>query len=86
MTKRRWTGGRPGQGVFPGWNVGRWWLSHEAYQRDPARFLANFDRAWHLREHDIMVMPVLFNRWRDPICDFGGVPLDHIVPGLVLTA
>ncbi len=25
-------------------------------------------------------MPILFNRWRDPVCDFGGVPLDHIIP------
>jgi len=31
--------------------------------------------------HEILVMPLLFNRWRDPVCDFGGVPLDHIVPG-----
>ena len=27
-------------------------------------------------------MPLLFNRWRDPVCDFGGVCLEHIVPGL----
>ncbi len=72
-----------GKAFFPGWNLGRWWLSHEAYQRDPARFLANFEDGLAVfARHDIRVMPVLFNRWRDPICDFGGVPLDHIVPGL----
>jgi hypothetical protein len=27
-------------------------------------------------------VPLLFNRWRDPVCDFGGVSLEHIVPGL----
>lgn len=30
--------------------------------------------------HGIAVVPVLFNRWRDPVCDFGGVPLDHLLP------
>ena len=70
-----------GKAYFPGWNVARWWLSHEAYQRDPSRFLANFDAGLGVfAEHGILVMPVLFNRWRDPVCDFGGVPLDHLIP------
>jgi hypothetical protein len=70
-----------GKKYFPGWNVARWWLSHEAYQRDPERFLANFEAGLGLfAEHDILVMPILFNRWRDPVCDFGGVPLDHLIP------
>lgn len=72
-----------GKAAFPEWNTCRWWLSHEAYQRNPQRFLANFEAGLALfASHDILVMPVLFNRWRDPVCDFGGVPLDHIVPGL----
>ena len=71
-----------GKGYFPGWNVARWWLSHEAYQRNPERFLANFEAGLRVfADHDIQVIPLLFNRWRDPICDFGGVPLDHIIPG-----
>jgi hypothetical protein len=71
-----------GKRYFPSWNSARWWLSHEAYQRDPERFLANFDAGLSIfARHDIAVMPVVFNRWRDPVCDFGGVPLDHIVPG-----
>jgi hypothetical protein len=70
-----------GKKYFPRWNVARWWLSHEAYQRDPARFLANFDSGLGIfAAHDIAVVPVLFNRWRDPVCDFGGVPLDHLLP------
>lgn len=28
------------------------------------------------------MIPVLFNRWLDPVCDFGGVPIDHLVPQL----
>jgi hypothetical protein len=72
-----------GKAAFPEWNTARWWLSHEAYQRDPERFLANLEGGLSIfASHQILVMPVLFNRWRDPVCDFGGVPLDHIVPGL----
>jgi Cellulase (glycosyl hydrolase family 5) len=70
-----------GKRYFPEWNTARWWLSHEAFQLDPERFLANFDAGLALFDaHGIRVMPVLFNRWRDPTCDFGGVPLDHILP------
>ena len=71
-----------GKAFFPGWNLARWWLSHEAYQRNPKRFLANLDAGIGVfAAHGIQVVPLLFNRWRDPICDFGGVPLDHIIPG-----
>jgi hypothetical protein len=72
-----------GKRAFPGWNTARWWLSHEAFQRDPERFLADFESGLRIfDEHGIAVVPLLFNRWRDPVCDFGGVALDHIVPGL----
>ncbi|RCK70771.1 hypothetical protein DT076_05080 [Desertihabitans brevis] len=71
-----------GKRYFPAWNTARWWLSHEAYQRDPERFAANFEAGLGVfAAHGIGVVPVLFNRWRDPWCDFGGVPLDHILPG-----
>jgi hypothetical protein len=70
-----------GKQFFPEWNTARWWLSHEAFQRDPERFLANFDAGLAIFDaHGIRVIPVLFNRWRDPYCDFGGVPIDHILP------
>jgi len=70
-----------GKKYFPEWNTARWWLSHEAFQRDPERFLANFDAGLAIfASHGISVIPVLFNRWRDPFCDFGGVPIDHILP------
>lgn len=71
-----------GKRYFPGWNAVRWWLSHESFQRNLQAFLANFEAGLAtFGEHDLKVMPVLFNRWRDPVCDFGGVALDHIVPG-----
>ena len=70
-----------GKQYFPAWNTVRWWLSFDAYQRDPARFLANFDAGLALfAGHGIAVIPLLFNRWLNPVCDFGGVPLDHLVP------
>jgi hypothetical protein len=72
-----------GKRFFPRWNVCRWWLSEEAFQRNPERFLANFESGLSIfAHHGILVVPLLFNRWRDPICDFGGVSLEHIVPGL----
>jgi len=70
-----------GKRYFPEWNTARWWLSHEAFQLDPERFLANFDAGLAIfAAHDIKVIPILFNRWRDPDCDFGGVPFDHLLP------
>jgi len=72
-----------GKRYFPGWNVGRWWLSQDSFQRNGPRFLANFEAGVRVfAEHQILVMPVLFNRWRTPVCDFGGVCLEHLMPGL----
>jgi hypothetical protein len=71
-----------GKGYFPGWTVVRWWLSYEAFQRNPDRFLANFEAGLAIfARHELQAIPVLFNRWRDPLCDFGGVSLEHIIPG-----
>jgi hypothetical protein len=71
-----------GKRYFPDWNVCRWWLSRDAFMRNPERFLANFEAGLgHFARNGVQVMPVLFNRWRDPACDFGGVPLEHIIPG-----
>jgi hypothetical protein len=72
-----------GKSYFPRWNVVRWWLSHDAFHRSPDRFLANFEAGLAIfARHDLRVIPVLFNRWRAPECDFGGVSLDQIVPRL----
>ena len=72
-----------GKRLFPKWNVCRWWLSPDSFQRNPERFLANFESGLTIfARSDIAVIPLLFNRWRDPLCDFGGVSLEHIVPGM----
>jgi hypothetical protein len=61
----------------------RWWLSDEAFYRQPDAFMANFEGGLSIfAAHNIQVIPVLFNRWRDPVCDFGGLALEHIIPGL----
>jgi hypothetical protein len=71
-----------GKEFFPAWNVARWWLSQDGFQRDRLRFMTNFEAGLTILErHGIRVMPVLFNRWRDPNCDFGGTPLDFLIPG-----
>ncbi len=58
-----------GKRYFPEWNTARWWMSHEAYQRQPAKFLANFESGLRIfADHGIGVVAVLFNRWRDPVC------------------
>jgi hypothetical protein len=30
-------------------------------------------------QQEIHVIPVLFNRWRDPVCDFGGLALEDVI-------
>jgi hypothetical protein len=30
-------------------------------------------------QHGIHVIPVLFNRWCDPVCDFGCLALEHVI-------
>lgn len=76
-----------GKRYFPKWNACRWWLSEGSFQRNPERFLANFEAGLSIfAQHDILVIPLLFNHWRNPVCDFGGVSLEHIVPGLSFTS
>lgn len=70
-----------GKKYFPEWNVARWWLSNDSFQRNPERFMANLEAGLGIfASHGIKVIPVLFNRWRDPVCDFGGVGLEHLIP------
>lgn len=71
-----------GKAAFPGMNAVRFWLSWDAWQRDPPRFAADFATALAIfAGHGLMVMAVLFNRWHDQTLDYGGVYLDHVIPG-----
>ena len=67
---------------FPGMNAIRLWLSHDAWVRDPGAFAVAFDQALSIAAtHSLSVMPVLFNRWHDAALDYGGIYLDHFLPG-----
>jgi len=71
-----------GKKYFPKMNAIRLWLSWDAFQRDPRRGAANFDRALQIAQnHGLVVMPVLFNRWHDTKLDYGGIYFDHFLPG-----
>ncbi len=70
-----------GRAYFPGINAIRLWLSHEAWARDPKKFAANLETALGMAAcHGLRVMPCLFNRWHDPILDYGGIYADHFLP------
>jgi hypothetical protein len=72
-----------GRALFPHVNALRWWLSWDAFERDQNGFAANFELALSVAaDRGFAVMPVLFNRWHSPITDYGGVYLDHFLPGV----
>jgi hypothetical protein len=67
---------------FPYINTLRWWLSWDAFQRDAGGFARDFEQALDLAaRHGLAVMPVLFNRWHSPVTDYGGIYIDHFLPG-----
>lgn len=70
-----------GKKYFPWFNAARIWLSWNAYCRDPEKFLESFEKALEILDSlGILAMPVLLNRWHDPLIDCDGVYLDHFVP------
>ncbi len=71
-----------GRLYFPGMNAIRLWLSHDAWVRDPSAFAEAFESALSLAAaRSLAVMPVLFNRWHEAALDYGGVYIDHFLPG-----
>ena len=71
-----------GKRYFPGMQAIRLWLSWDAYLRGPARFASDFDAALRIAaDHGLVVMPVLFNRWHDAALDYGGIYINHFLPG-----
>jgi hypothetical protein len=70
-----------GKKHFPAFNAVRFWLSWDAFIRDPKLFAAQFETALSLTaKHGLAMMPVLFNRWHDPHLDYGGIYIDHFLP------
>ncbi|MEI6376966.1 MAG: cellulase family glycosylhydrolase [bacterium] len=71
-----------GKKFFPKMNAVRFWLSSDAFVREPELFGRNFETALAIfAEHGLEVMPVLFNRWHDKALDYGGIYIDHFTPG-----
>ncbi len=72
---------RAGKRYFPHMNAIRVWLSWDSFKRNPERFAANFDTTLGIAAQcDLLVMPVLFNRWHDGALDYGGIYIDHFLP------
>jgi endo-1,4-beta-mannosidase len=75
-----------GKKHFPKMNGIRIWLAWEVYalgsDAEKERFLDSVATTLDIAEkYDLVVMPVLFNRWHAGVPDWGGVYLDHILPG-----
>ncbi len=71
-----------GKRFFPKMNALRWWQSWDSFLRDPDRYARNFDTTLDLAEEvGCRVMPCLFNRWHDATLDYGGIYVDHFLPG-----
>jgi len=70
-----------GKKYFPKMNAIRLWLSRNSFIRNPERFSNNFEIALTVAtKYDLVVMPVLFNRWHDSVLDYGGIYIDHFLP------
>ena len=71
-----------GKTYFPEMNAIRLWLSWTSFKFGPDEFEARFEAALTLAsKHGLAVMPVLFNRWHDSCIDYGGIYIDHFLPG-----
>jgi hypothetical protein len=71
-----------GKKHFPWMNAIRLWLSWDAYKRNEKQFTANFETALAIaKRYNLKVMPVLFNRWHTNSIDYGGIYIDHFLPG-----
>lgn len=71
-----------GKRLYPNINTIRIWLSWNAYCRGEQKFIAAVQSAIEIcRKLELVVIPVIFNRWHDPMVDCDGVYLDHFLPG-----
>lgn len=72
---------RRGKEYFPNFNTVRYWLSWDAYFRDPENYKEKFEKSLAIADHlGIKVIPCLFNRWHDSSgYDNGGVYLENIM-------
>ena len=70
-----------GKEKFPKMNTVRLWLSWNAYCRLEGEFIARLRKAIEIcRELGIYVIPILFNRWHDPMVNADAIFIDHFLP------
>jgi len=73
---------RRGKVAFPQFNTVRVFLGYNAFLADPLKFSAAFEEFLKIcKVLVIAVAPVLFNRWHTGLPDFGGIYIDHFLPG-----
>ena len=71
-----------GKRYFPKINTLRWWQSWDSFIRNPKRYADHFETTLRIADKfGLAVMPVLFNRWHTSSIDYGGIYLDHFLPG-----
>ena len=72
-----------GKEYFPKMNAIRIWLSYDFFQRDPEACAGRFKKMLQIaKEYNLLVMPVLFNRWHDDHLDCGGIHVEHFFSAL----
>lgn len=71
-----------GKAAFPTFNTVRVFMGYNSYLANPTAFAQSFERFLEINAGlGIEVAPVLFNRWHSGLPDFGGIYLDHFLPG-----
>lgn len=71
-----------GKKYFPGFNTVRLWLSWNYWKYDKIGAMDKIKRYLAAAEDaNLMIVPVLFNRWHDVCLDWGGLYLDHFIKG-----
>jgi hypothetical protein len=73
---------RRGKQYFPKFNTVRYWLSWDAFVREPRVFADHFEASLKIADSlGLRVIPCLYNRWHNEFLDNGGLYLDNIIPG-----
>jgi hypothetical protein len=73
---------RRGKQYFPKFNTVRYWLSWNAFVRNPDKFAENFETALKIADSlGLRVITCLMNRWHNTHVDNDGIYLDHLIPG-----
>jgi hypothetical protein len=71
-----------GRDLFPSFTTVRVFLGYNAYLADPVQFGQNLEAFLAIADDlGLATIPTLFNRWHTGKPDFGGIYIDHFLPG-----